>query len=40
MDMLEIFHILADDEQVVLPFVDNLELLDGFAATGMEDPEE
>src|SRR5207244_9718103 len=36
MYMLEVLHILADDEQVILPFVNHFEFLDGLAATGME----
>ena len=32
-------HVLADDEQVVLPLVHGLELLDRLARAGMNDPE-
>ena len=39
MDVLEVLHVLADDEQVILPLVHDLELLDRLAGAGMEDPE-
>src|SRR5215472_5287633 len=37
MNVLEILHVLADDEQVVLPFMYRLELLDHLASAGMDD---
>ena len=40
MDVLEVLHVLADDEQMILPFVDDFELLDRFTGAGMKNPEE
>src|SRR2546425_8912865 len=40
MDVLEVLHILADDEQVILPFVNDLEFLDGLASSRMKDSEQ
>ena len=39
MDVLEVLHVLADDEQVILPLVHHLELRDRLAGARMEDAE-
>jgi hypothetical protein len=36
MNMLEVLHVLADHEQVVLPFVDDFELLHDLAGAGVK----
>src|SRR5262249_24075572 len=40
MDMLKEFHVLADDEQMVLALMNDLEFLDGLAGSRMENPEQ
>src|SRR5438128_251313 len=40
MDVLEVLHVLADHEQVILPLVHDLEFLDGLAVARMKDSEE
>jgi hypothetical protein len=40
MDVLKELHVLADDEQVVLPFVNGFELLDRFATSRMKNSEQ
>src|SRR5262245_7047361 len=37
MDVLEVLHVLADHEQVILPFVNHFEFLDGLACTRVKD---
>ena len=38
-NVLEVLHVLADDKQVILPFVHDLESLDRLARARMEDSE-
>ena len=33
--MLEVLHVLADHEQVILPLVDDFEFLNGLAVAGI-----
>src|SRR4030095_13625461 len=38
-DVLEVSHVLADHEEVILPLVNGLELEDRFSSARMEDAE-